>query len=161
MAVSHSILDRVGLSRESARAAVANALSGSDDGELYLEYAQSEGLVFDNGRLKSASFDTSQGFGLSAVAGEAAGYDHSGEISEGAIARAGEAVPGDSSPAKRSRSARAAGEGDHPKDRGGARDAAITRHFSSGLCACPLHHASHGPPPPQRGGGIPGPRLCF
>ena len=92
MAVSHSILDRVGLSRESARAAVANALSGSDDGELYLEYAQSEGLVFDNGRLKSASFDTSQGFGLRAVAGEAAGYAHSGEISEGAIARAGEAV---------------------------------------------------------------------
>ena len=48
--------------------------------------------VFDNGRLKSASFDTNQGFGLRAVAGEAAGYAHSGEISEPAIKRAADAV---------------------------------------------------------------------
>src|SRR6476646_3648579 len=92
MATNHSILDRAGLSRESARGAVADALVGADDGELYLEYSQSEGLLFDNGRLKSASFDTSQGFGLRAVAGEAAGYAHSGDISEGAIRRAAEAV---------------------------------------------------------------------
>ena len=92
MPANHSILDRAGLSRESARGAVADALAGADDGELYLEYAQSEGLLFDNGRLKSASFDTSQGFGLRAVAGEAAGYAHSGEISESAIRRAAEAV---------------------------------------------------------------------
>ena len=92
MPTNHSILDRAGLSRESARRAVAEALDGADDGELYLEYEQSEGLLFDNGRLKSASFDTSQGFGLRAVAGEAAGYAHSGEISESAIRRAAEAV---------------------------------------------------------------------
>src|SRR6476469_6753975 len=92
MPTNHSILDRAGLSRESARRAVAEALDGADDGELYLEYEQSEGLLFDNGRLKSASFDTSQGFGLRAVAGEAAGYAHSGEISEPAIKRAAEAV---------------------------------------------------------------------
>ncbi|HZP20516.1 MAG TPA: metalloprotease TldD [Bauldia sp.] len=88
----HSILDRAGLDREAARRATAEALSGADDGELYLEYSQSEGLVFDNGRLKSASFDTNQGFGLRAVAGEAAGYAHSGEISEQAIRRAADAV---------------------------------------------------------------------
>ncbi len=92
MTDSHSILDRAGLDRETARVAVADALAGADDGELFLEYSQSEGLVFDNGRLKSASFDTSQGFGLRAVAGEAAGYAHSGEISESAIRRAAEAV---------------------------------------------------------------------
>ena len=34
------------------RSLVADALEGADDGELYLEYSQSEGLVFDNGRLK-------------------------------------------------------------------------------------------------------------
>jgi len=88
----HTILDRAGLDRERARTLVADALSGADDGELYLEYAQSEGLVFDDGRLKSASFDTSQGFGLRAVVGEAAGYAHAGEISEPAIRRAGDAV---------------------------------------------------------------------
>ena len=65
---SDSILERAGLDRERARSLVADALEGADDGELYLEYAQSEGLVFDNGRLRSASFDTNQGFGLRAVA---------------------------------------------------------------------------------------------
>ena len=89
---THSILERAGLDRETARLAVADALAGADDGELFLEYSQSEGLVFDNGRLKAASFDTNQGFGLRAVAGEAAGYAHSGEISEPAIRRAAEAV---------------------------------------------------------------------
>ena len=92
MTDSHSILDRAGLDRTKAERLVADALQGADDGELYLEYSQSEGLVFDNGRLKSASFDTSQGFGLRAVAGEAAGYAHSGEISEPAIRRAADAV---------------------------------------------------------------------
>ena len=85
-----SLLERAGLDREVARQAVADALSGADDGELFLEYLQSEALQFDNGRLKSASFDTNQGFGLRAIAGEAAGYAHSAEISEAAIRRAGE-----------------------------------------------------------------------
>ena len=88
----HSILDRVGIAPEKARQMVAAALDGADDGELYLEFSQSESLLFDNGRLKSASFDTNQGFGLRAVAGEAAGYAHSGEISEPAIKRAADAV---------------------------------------------------------------------
>jgi TldD protein len=91
---SHSILDRAGLDPERARKLTADALKGADDGELYLQFSQSEGLVFDNGRLKSASFDTHQGFGLRAVAGEAAGYAHSGEISEPAIKRAADAVQG-------------------------------------------------------------------
>ncbi|HVZ14683.1 MAG TPA: metalloprotease TldD [Bauldia sp.] len=88
----HSVLDRVGLDFERARQLTADALRGADDGELYAQFAQSESLLFDNGRLKSASFDTAQGFGLRAVAGEAAGYAHSGEISEPAIKRAADAV---------------------------------------------------------------------
>jgi TldD protein len=44
--------------------------------------------VFDDGRLKSASYDSAEGFGLRVVAGETAGYAHSTEISEAAIARA-------------------------------------------------------------------------
>jgi len=93
MTKSHeSILERAGLDRERARGIVADALSGADDGELFVEYSQTEGLVFDNGRLKSASFDTNQGFGLRAVAGEAAGYAHSSDISEVAIRRAADAI---------------------------------------------------------------------
>ena len=87
-----SILSRSGLGRERARDLVADALEGADDGELYLEYVQTESLVYDNRRLKSASFNTKQGFGLRAVAGDAAGYAHSSEISEPAIRRAADAV---------------------------------------------------------------------
>ncbi|MHA1157906.1 MAG: TldD/PmbA family protein, partial [Alphaproteobacteria bacterium] len=86
------LLDRADIGAETATQIVADALSGADDGELYLEYAESEGLVLDNSRLKSATFDTTQGFGLRAVAGEATGYAHSGDISQGSLARAAQAV---------------------------------------------------------------------
>jgi len=87
-----SLLERAGISREAAENAVSDALSGADDGELFLEYTQTEGLVIDNSRLKTASYDETQGFGLRAISGESAGYAHSGEISEAAIRRAGDAV---------------------------------------------------------------------
>ena len=79
---------RAGLDRSRLETTVEDALAGADDGEIFLEYRQSEGLAFDDGRLKSASFDTTQGFGLRAVAGEAAGYAHASELSEAAIRRA-------------------------------------------------------------------------
>ena len=84
--------DRTGLDKPRAEALVAETLHACDDGELFLEYCQSESLTFDDGRLKNASFDTSQGFGLRAVSGETTGYAHSSEISEAAIKRAGETV---------------------------------------------------------------------
>ncbi len=83
---------RAGLDRPRLETIVEDALTNADDGELFLEYRQSEALGFDDGRLKSASFDTSQGFGLRAVAGEAAGYAHASELSEAAIRRAAETV---------------------------------------------------------------------
>ena len=49
---------------------VVSSLAGMDDGELYLEWSQSESLSFDDGRIKSASFDHSQGFGLRAADAE-------------------------------------------------------------------------------------------
>ncbi len=83
---------RTGLDRGRVERLVGEALAGCDDGELFLEYRQSESLVFDDGRVRSASFDTAQGLGLRAVCGEATGYAHATEISEAAIARAGETV---------------------------------------------------------------------
>ncbi|MFL5020574.1 MAG: efflux RND transporter periplasmic adaptor subunit, partial [Rhizobium sp.] len=71
---------------------VAQALSGADDGELFIEHAQAEALTFDNGRLKGGSFNTEQGFGLRAVAGEAVGYAHAGDLSVAALKRAADAV---------------------------------------------------------------------
>src|SRR5205807_568647 len=49
-------------------------------------------LMFDNGRLKQATYDTAQGFGLRAVKDEAVGYAHASDLSDAAIARAAEAV---------------------------------------------------------------------
>ena len=83
---------RAGLDKTRTESIVENALAGMDDGELFLEYRQSEGLSFDDGRLKSASFDTTQGFGLRAIADEATGYAHASELSEDAIRRAAETV---------------------------------------------------------------------
>ena len=73
-----------------ARAATIlnDAASGADDGDIFVERARSESFVFDDGRLKSAAYDTAQGFGLRVVAGEASGNAHAAELSEAAIARA-------------------------------------------------------------------------
>lgn len=66
------------------------AVDGADDGELFLERSRSESLSFDDGRLRSASYDASEGFGLRAVAGPTAGYAHSTEMTEAALRRAAE-----------------------------------------------------------------------
>lgn len=71
---------------------LSDTLANADDGELFVEQSESESLVFDNGKLKSGTFDTSEGFGLRVVAGEAAGYAHSGELSQAALQRAANAV---------------------------------------------------------------------
>ncbi|MFN3853940.1 MAG: metalloprotease TldD [Phreatobacter sp.] len=87
-----SLLARAELDPSAAQAILGEALAGADDGELFLEYKRSESLVFDNGRLKQAGTDTSQGFGLRAVKGEAVGYAHSSQVSEEALRRAAETV---------------------------------------------------------------------
>src|SRR3954468_16677952 len=87
-----SLLDRAQLDRGRVTKLLGRGLEGADDGELFLEYRQSEGLVFDNGRLKQATYDTAQGFGLRAVKGDAVGYAHSSDVSVPAIIRAADAV---------------------------------------------------------------------
>src|SRR5471030_3559103 len=87
-----SLIDRAGLDKAKVRQLIGRGLDVADDGELFLEYRQAEVLVFDNGLLKQATYDTSQGFGLRAVKDEAVGYAHASDLSEGALARAAEAV---------------------------------------------------------------------
>ncbi len=83
---------RTGLDRDRVNRIIGDALNGADDGELFLEYRQSESVSLDDGRIKAASFDTTQGFGLRAVSGEATGYAHASELSEDALLRAGDTV---------------------------------------------------------------------
>src|SRR5262252_8928932 len=87
-----SLVDRAGLARPRLAKIISRGLDGADDGELFLEYRQAEALAFDNGRLKQGTYDTGQGFGLRAVKGEAVGYAHASDVSEGALARAADAV---------------------------------------------------------------------
>ncbi len=83
---------RTGMDPSRVETLVRDSLDGMDDGELFLEYSLSESLGFDDGRLKSASFDTAQGFGLRAISGDVTGFAHSGILDEAAIRRAGETV---------------------------------------------------------------------
>ncbi|MGV6820487.1 MAG: metalloprotease TldD [Parvularcula sp.] len=84
--------DQTDLDEKSAQRTVDDALSGTDDGELFLEYAQSEAFVFDDGRLKTASYDVTQGFGLRAVLGETTAFAHASELSDAALGRAAASV---------------------------------------------------------------------
>ena len=84
--------NRAGLDKSRVERIIGEALGKADDGELFLEYQQSENFVFDDGQLKNANFDTSQGFGLRAVAGEMSGYAHASELSEEALLRAGDTI---------------------------------------------------------------------
>ncbi|MDP6708999.1 MAG: metallopeptidase TldD-related protein, partial [Alphaproteobacteria bacterium] len=86
------LFSRAGLDGGRTERLVAETLAGTDDGELFLEHRQTESFSFDDGRLKNANFDTSQGFGLRAVAGEKTGYAHAAEISEAAIGRAADSL---------------------------------------------------------------------
>ncbi len=88
----NSLLSTFDISDEAVRRIVRDTIAGADDGELYLEQSQSEALVFDNGKLKTANYSTDQGFGLRAVAGEAVGYAHASELSGEALKRASDAV---------------------------------------------------------------------
>ena len=76
------------LDPDAARKLAHRHLSGHDDGELYLQYAASESFGFDDGRLKTADYHSSSGFGLRGVSGETTAFAHANEISEAAIERA-------------------------------------------------------------------------
>jgi len=76
------------LDPDAARRLAGIHLGRHDDGELYLQYNASEAFGFDDGRLKTADYHTSSGFGLRGVSGETTAFAHANEISEAAIERA-------------------------------------------------------------------------
>ena len=76
------------LDPDGARMLAARHLGQHDDGELYLQYSASEAFGFDDGRLKTADYHSTSGFGLRGVSGETTAFAHANEISEAAIERA-------------------------------------------------------------------------
>ncbi len=84
--------EKTGMDPARVATLVNDSLTGADDGELFLEYVQSEFFSWDDGKLKSSSYDTDTGFGLRSVAGEAFGFAHASEMTEKAVARAATTV---------------------------------------------------------------------
>jgi len=84
------------LDMDACQRVLDETLSGADDGEIYFETRESESLVFDDGRLKHATYGADQGFGFRVVAGETIGFANSAELTPDAVRRAAEAA----SPAK-------------------------------------------------------------
>jgi TldD protein len=87
-----SFLYRDSLDPDAALRLTAAALDRADDGELYLQYRRAEAFGFDDGRLKTASYDTHAGFGLRAVSGEMTAFAHANELSAAAIERAAASI---------------------------------------------------------------------
>ena len=87
-----SFLYREGLDPDTAAELTAQALDKAEDGELYLQYRKSEAFGFDDGRLKTASYDVHSGFGLRAVSGETTAFAHANELTADAIRRAAETM---------------------------------------------------------------------
>ena len=71
---------------------VNESLRKADDGELFLEFKQSESFVYDDKKIKNASASTDKGFGLRSVKDETSAYSHSSDISETSIKNAGKTV---------------------------------------------------------------------
>lgn len=71
---------------------VNDALINSDGGELFLEFCQSESLLFDDNILKHVDLNTRKGFGLRSFCNDSVSFVCSSEISEKEISNAASIV---------------------------------------------------------------------
>ncbi|KAG1700375.1 Metalloprotease TldD [Nymphon striatum] len=77
-----SLLEQFDIEQSQVERMLSESIGKAEDGELFVEYCESEGLVFDNGKLKTGTFDTRQGFGLRARACDAVRSVQSGKGGE-------------------------------------------------------------------------------
>jgi TldD protein len=87
-----NLLNQFDIDQSQLERMLKESVGQAEDGELFLEYCETEALVFDNGKLKTGTFDTRHGFGLRAVSGEVSAYSHSGDMSQAGLKRACDAV---------------------------------------------------------------------
>jgi len=74
-------LEKFGLTEQTLERTLGAALGKRIDyADLYFEYEVSEGLSLEEGIVKTASRDITQGVGVRAVAGEKTGYAYSNDI---------------------------------------------------------------------------------
>ena len=84
--------EKEGLDFKKTEKIINESLRKADDGELFLEFKQSESFVFDDKKIKNASTSIDKGFGLRSVKDETSAYSHSSNISEASIKNAGKTV---------------------------------------------------------------------
>ncbi len=87
-----SLIEQFDIDRAQVETMLKDSVGQAEDGEMFLEYRESEAFVFDNGKLKTGTFDNTNGFGIRAVAGDVAAYAHSGDMSKAGLERACDAV---------------------------------------------------------------------
>lgn len=84
--------DSTDLNKSAVRDILNQSLAKCDDGELYLEYTINEALSRDEGRIKTAAYDISQGYGLRGVCDTTTSYAHSSDFSLGSLKKAAQTV---------------------------------------------------------------------
>ena len=87
-----SLIEQFDIEKSEIESMLKDSVGKAEDGEMFLEYRESEAFVFDNGKLKTGTFDNTNGFGIRAVSGDVAAYAHSGDMSKGGLQRACNAV---------------------------------------------------------------------
>ena len=80
------------ISKLDAEKIISKAVSGAEDGELYMQSSENESFSFDDRKLKLANSNKNIGFGLRSLSGEAVGYAHASEISKVSLERAANTV---------------------------------------------------------------------
>ena len=81
-----------GLDKNEAEKITAEAVSGAEDGELFMQSLQSESFSFDDGKLKVANSNSDIGFGLRSLSDDIIGYAHASEISKESLKRAASTI---------------------------------------------------------------------
>ncbi len=81
--------DRYGLSERALDHALGSALARrADYGDLYFEFRTTETFSLEDGLVKKANKDVTQGVGARVLSGEKTGYAHSGDVTVAAIEEA-------------------------------------------------------------------------
>ena len=84
--------EKTEFTKENILPVIEDTLHRQDDGELFVEKNIFEVVSFDDGRIKSANYSSSDGFGLRAVSGEMQSYAHSNEMTLAALKKASQHV---------------------------------------------------------------------
>ena len=84
--------DNTDLEQSKLQDLVRESLHGMDDGELFMEYRQTESFSLDDGHIKKTIYDSTKGFGFRAISEETIGYAHASSIDYMALKNAAQTI---------------------------------------------------------------------